>query len=396
MSFELQKIYKERKVNVTIEEIEKCIENTCSKHKISKTEVINVIIEYLKSNNYVGVIPGIWSKNAKNSSVKSFINNYLQDVKTFKHLNEPILRERLDDGSLRVCTFNVHFWYSPDKKFRFEEMMKVIDSIQADVVCLQEAVLPNDMKFGSKTESTNRWIVENMVERFDKMGYLYNMTCKTNNRNRIAPSSFYGNAIFSKYRIHDKRLDILDAKIQNRCYASAVIEGVTIVCVHLDVYDSSEKTRVDQIKKVISAFVPKAKNLIICGDFNAILEDDYTKKELEWLNQNNKGHPIRFETTEIIKKFGFRDAFEGGQMKYSVWTARRVDYQWYLGDEIKVKNANVYYTSVSDHFPLVVDYIVEDAFYDTSSGTSSDTSEETSSEYSISETPVKFEKKLIL
>lgn len=132
-------------------------------------------------------------------------------------------------------------------------------------------------------------------------------------------------------------------------------QKLNIISTHLDVFDSTGETREKQLKQLMSDISSLEGSIILCGDFNSLKKSDYISEELNWLSNNNKGKPLEFKLDPVIKENSFEEAFDDGNLKYSVWTGRRIDYVYYKGSIIPV-SSNVYYTNSSDHFPLVADF----------------------------------------
>lgn len=353
----LQQEYAARGRNVSAAGLDDCAASTAEKYGLTKDDILREVDHYLTTNNYVGVQPGAWSTYRRHTTRNQLVAEFHNDMGKFARLNDAITAPRTRDN-LRVCTFNVHFWSDVDEQFNFDRILSVIKNTQADVVCLQEAVLPTTMDANIPTRSdSGGWMIQNIIGQFEKAGYMYNTSCATDHTGRSSRGSFFGNVIFSKFPIESAKAGILDSDEQNRCFVSVTISNVTIACVHLDVFDDSGKTRVRQIKGMLSK-LEGVDNLIVCGDFNALYSSDYTSEEQEWLERNNQGNSVVYDECNLMAESGFVDAFAGQEMKYSVWSARRVDYQWIRGSHLNPVSSHVYYTTASDHLPLVVDYRV--------------------------------------
>ena len=329
---------------------------------ISDVEVLNQILYILIHNhinsNSINVYPGSWGKYSRNTSRIEFINQWKSDVTSLRSKNKYIADNR---SNLRICTFNVHFWKGIDNILKIDEMLEEIKLIDADVICLQESILPEGLKRSISTtkDGLRR---KTLMKEFEQLGYKYYTACQTNNKNHTGYDSFFGNIILSKFELSN--LDNITLYTvpngETRCFTKGTImynnSPVHILSVHLDVWDDTETVRDMQMKEIIK-FANKLKgNIVICGDFNALWRKDYTNNEWDWLDKNNKNVPLQNKVLPQLEQSGYKEAFGPGNIKYSAWTARRVDYVWYKGD-IKTSASNVYYTSVSDHFPLVVDFV---------------------------------------
>lgn len=358
----IQELYNKRGTQISQESVDDCIASAAEKLGISHDEVIQEITEYVENNNYVGFKPPVWKSSNKNTSRNTFILKWISNTDSFKDLNAKAVKKISKKPSLRVCSFNVHSWAYINGNFKFDDMLAVIQDIDADVVCLQEAILPNDMRSGSKAWSKDGWERKDLISKFEEIGYDQARKCSTNNVNHTYPGTFFGNAILSKHTIHqsgqaDLEKDAL--KGESRCYVYSTIKidgkQILIANVHLDVWDDTEKTRVNQIKQMIRELEKFNMPIILCGDLNSLKRSDYTDDEWQWIIDNNLNvKPKTLVTDELSQSYN--EAFDDGEFKYSVWTGRRVDYMWYRGENISVSKANVYYTDLSDHFPIFVDF----------------------------------------
>ncbi len=337
---------------------------------IKDDKILNEIFNILYSstttspilNNFIDSYPSLWKDNVNNTNRMTFLNSWIKDTKDLEYKNTDFNIKVKSIDHLRVCTFNVHFWLNPMGVFRYKEMLKVIGNIDADIVCLQEAILPKDVNNVKIHSDRDNWSIDNINDDFKKLGYKYTRACATNNTNHSSSDSFFGNIILSKIDLESTDSSILYHKNKNdetRCFSRVTVKYnnsiINIINVHLDVWDETENTRVEQVKELIKYSKNLSGSTIICGDFNALWRDDYTDDEWEWISKNNKDIPLQQKAVHLFDKAGYKESFAGGNMKYSVWTSRRVDYMWYNGD-ISPFNSNVYYTSESDHYPLVVDF----------------------------------------
>jgi len=270
--------------------------------------------------------PSVWSLQSNYKVTKNqYLNHYAQDVSLVTN----DLKKK-DTDHLRVCTYNVHGWTNYIGKPNLEKQIKIIKEIDADIIILEE--YENDPNI-SKYLDTYKY-----TANIDSQKYLYNV-------------------IYSKYpitKIEIKNLEFYRVA-RHAVKITITFKGVEIdiIGTHLDVFDSTEKTRIKQVQQILNMITNK--NTIIAGDFNAIKENDYTKNEMEWIAKNTLGE-CHVEATDLLQTV-LCDTF--GSLKYSVWTGRRVDYIWITKDcNIKVMNNQVYYSIESDHFPILTDLIL--------------------------------------
>jgi endonuclease/exonuclease/phosphatase family metal-dependent hydrolase len=126
----------------------------------------------------------------------------------------------------------------------------------------------------------------------------------------------------------------------------------------LDVFDDSGETRLKEIDEVIAYLDQNATGVptIVMGDFNSLKKDDYLDKEIEWLSLNNQNYPLDFQVVDRMESAGFHEVFGKGMFKYSVWSARRIDFIFIRNIDLsRIVSTGVMYTPASDHLPIFVD-----------------------------------------
>lgn len=140
-----------------------------------------------------------------------------------------------------------------------------------------------------------------------------------------------------------------------------------VVGIHLDVFDESGKTRVQQINQILDTItycenttsISKDKKLriIVTGDFNSLRKADYTDDE--WSEIVTTDRKRNVETIEdvipVLESNGFVDSFSAcdKRLNVSVWSACRVDFV--LGKNVQFTDSNVYQSVASDHHPVYAD-----------------------------------------
>jgi len=327
-----------RDLRITREKIEECLRYVAMTFRLDRDVVSKMIVDRLNKCNYKHVAPSAWFMQSP--SRKELVAAFITDVDRLIPLN---IFPRKRNGALRVMTYNVHYWTSLSNRLNFDDVKTIARIIDPDIMCLQEAVLPES---ALKTSSTNNDLAtsENFGDHdFLNFDFNFQDSCKTT-ASHAGDNAFFGNVTFSKAQSRSTLLPFVAAK-QDRCSIFSAIDGILIVNIHLDAFDETGKTRRKQLRSVLDN-VPSTGPVIILGDFNALNVRDYSLEEIKWLKQRND---IDFKTIELMFAAGFVDAFVG--CKYTVWSGRRVDYVFTRG--LKAV-PNVYYSAHSDHFPLFV------------------------------------------
>lgn len=335
------------------EKIKDCLEKVAAQYGENVQDVEVILSEYYSENNYFGEFPAVWTESSQNTGRNTYLKFWLTDSTKVRPLPK-----KKSPHSLRVCTFNVHFWFSAQNNFNMANIISDIDTISPDIVCLQEAVFPKNMA-KKIIHSPDGW-QENIVSIFELLGYSYYTGCETDNKNHSLGDSFFGNVIFSKYPISNGKSIKLGEYYQSRCAITVDVnfmgKNITVANLHLDVFDKTVKTREKMTLKILRKLSTIRNPLVLVGDFNSLWIRDYTNKEWKWLSRNNQNNPIESKIPGLLIKAGFKEAFGTGQMKSSAWTARRIDYIWYKNGIIPEKS-NILYTDSSDHYPLYSDFV---------------------------------------
>jgi endonuclease/exonuclease/phosphatase family metal-dependent hydrolase len=202
----------------------------------------------------------------------------------------------------RILSWNIHTGKGADGLIRENEMIDLINSIDPDIICLQEFIVPSHIR-------------DVLFEKY------YSITkC-------ITPENI-NNIILSKYSIHDSMcLQLSD----QRCCAKQVIEHklgkISIYNVHLSVGNPDD--RIDELKKLEETLVSDPNPKILIGDLNAPPND-----------------PIH----KILKNLKFKTKILGQTSIYG----KQVDYIY----TSKIPHTNQFKikSNLSDHFPIVLDF----------------------------------------
>lgn len=245
-------------------------------------------------------------------------------------------------NNLRIMTFNVHMWTSYNNKSNIKEVKDLISKSNPDIIGLCESLYR-----GQTTQ--------NFYDQHFAYGvYKYYACC--NERYGI-------NIILSKFPIifsHDVSLGKDPIKHINRHALFVTINvndnNLNIILTHLDVYDETEKTRLNQmnlIMKTIQKF--KFDNCIIMGDFNSLRKSDYSLNEWNEIVNLDSLRNVQTKTL-LIDYIESNNYVTHLNSNLSVWSMRRVDYIYVSKDyPFDVTTTFTMPTLISDHFPIVID-----------------------------------------
>jgi endonuclease/exonuclease/phosphatase family metal-dependent hydrolase len=311
-------------------------------------------------------ISSIWAINEGKCSRAEKLDAFIADCSTHKNLNSHIPVHQHGDGICRIATLNVHYWADPKNNGNFENIIKLIESINADVLILQE-VSWDETYFLKKT-------AQELQAIFTSLGYSKQHFCK-------AATLFgapFGNAIFSKYPlVPGKQVSLVKYNMifngEDRCYVGVAVQlpdakTIDVYATHLDVFDESGATRLSQIKKLVTDIDSEGdqRNILIGADFNENRQKDYQYEvsgKLAWdllvAEHKSRGiDPVPVAVSAHLESNGFSDCFSWAQIsapKFTVWTGTVVDFLYLKNWDLKIDGCYVWYDAASDHLPVIMD-----------------------------------------
>jgi endonuclease/exonuclease/phosphatase family metal-dependent hydrolase len=236
------------------------------------------------------------------------------DARRFAWKNDEIRATR--SGQVRIATWNVHQWKHPDGNWiSNEKVNRAISSINADILCLQE------------------FTDENLPSAIPDM-YPHKFVEYT-----VAGYNGFANAIFSKHPILDQHvIELPNGGIERRICLRASILGFNIYNAHLEVRGGSDgdihKYRRPQMRAILED-IANRNRVVLCGDFNVgtVAPED---AEFHSNIQMTSNKPPRMISSSIY----------GGLVDH-IYTS----FDLRLASEA----AAAYYSSLSDHYCLVLD-----------------------------------------
>jgi endonuclease/exonuclease/phosphatase family metal-dependent hydrolase len=254
---------------------------------------------------------------------------------------------------VRIATFNVHGWQTPDAKPNVDLVADLLAGCNADVVALNEVwhpFPPGDSNSGRRASKGNG-LPAALVVLAERLGMAYAFgavaPAETPGGDRIP----YGNAVLSRWPIvayATHRLPagsyavprgLLEARL-----SLAGGRNFTLYATHLD--HRSEPARLEQWAAAQTWLVrERGRAHAVVGDFNALAHSDYTEpgtlEALQAVHEERGWGPPVFDLTKRILSSGYVDAFaHRGQGAGATWPAhrpeRRVDYVFLPPETIAV------------------------------------------------------------
>lgn len=266
-------------------------------------------------------------------SVPQMIEEYEVLVSRLRHLNKRLHKKI--PGTFRLMTYNVHGWADARYSDNKSDIQELISLLAPDYVGLQEVISRED----------------------ELTGDIDHVALAPTNINR---GTISGNMCWSRSTINNVDLVLSKHKHGDRCFLFTQIE-VDQVPLIVGVIHCDYKSREDRFRDIqkISEYIEQYPNrpMILMGDFNAIQAEDYSYKRRQELLQDDR----RFSDFESIAYFHrltdntFTEVFEGKLCEFSVWSNRRVDYIFHRNLPWNKIRADIYYTDLSDHLPIIMD-----------------------------------------
>lgn len=187
-------------------------------------------------------------------------------------------------NALKILSYNIHKGFSATNlKFTLNEMKRAIQSVNIDLVFLQEIRGYHDKHI--KEILTTSQIDFLADQKWPYMAY---------GRNAVYPTGDHGNAILSKYPILlSKNIDISSNKLERRGMLHTQIDipgqptPIHAICLHLNLLEKGRELQISRLCDYISEKIPADQPIVIGGDFNdwrqrasAILNERLQLKEV--------------------------------------------------------------------------------------------------------------------
>lgn len=269
-----------------------------------------------------------------------FAQNYHTFVNQLITLNDKIKPHTSikKNNALRVMSFNVHKFSDAKRKPTATQMLEIFYTTNPDVLVFQEAELENPV-----------------VLELKKRGYIHTVF------GGIDSKSSFGNLLLSRYPLKRNSVHYFksndDIKMgRTRSFIKAELDlsafnkkNLVIYGTHLAIYtqvpgytkaniEPDNQIRLLEVKEIV-AMIQKEnaqKNVLLAGDFN----HDYSSTVEQYLNDHN-----------------FKDCFEtrGISHFFTSIYGHIVDFIKTKFIDLYASGCYVYFTTASDHLPLIMD-----------------------------------------
>lgn len=291
---------------------------------------------------------------------------FVEDCAAHGDDNHIIPAHARGDGLLRIVSFNVRLWTDVTSQDRFDETWGVIAELNPDILVLQEVALGERTAcIADKLRSlgfclSDDWI-QHQAYSFDAGAHRLTNLIATRMSIKASAKNFE----------HDA-LGYVRAEVRLASGMTVVVYGT-----HLDVSDGTENIRLREMHELLTCAVQdiqEKKQVIIAGDLNSIDMSGYDMinsqgvavRDLMTIQYRMYRGGTEEEVPQLIanmwKGAGFVDSFALVNQPGPLWTSwwgGRTDYILCSPQLKQMIHGNyVYYTSVSDHLPIIVDLIV--------------------------------------
>jgi endonuclease/exonuclease/phosphatase family metal-dependent hydrolase len=245
---------------------------------------------------------------------------------------------------VRLVTFNTHHGVGPDRRHDLPRLAKLLASVDADVICLQEV----DRHFGERSDDVDQAL---LLSRALGMQLAWGPAIDRP-RPGDDPPRQYGNALLSRLPILISDVHPLPGAGEPRIALRTLVEldggALWVTTTHLTTNSPDE--RAVQVAAVAALHTEPMETGVIVGDFNA----DPDAPELGVLRQRftDAWHLARARDDQARWRFWSR---EEGHTHPAGFPRRRIDQVW-VSPGVAVAGAHVLDAEgASDHLPLVVD-----------------------------------------
>lgn len=278
-----------------------------------------------------------WDEDAK-SEIKDKIINRLSDE----------FEEKKLDPSLIISTYNV--WgldrHTIDKRLPY--IIRMIDTLNSDIVCLQEVTQKVLEELENNEVLTKKYLFSETDDEIDW-------------KNRR-----HSTITLTKINPKDNRIVILSYLCLHKFVITACDFGnFVILNCHLEADKSHgdsncRSNMIDYIDKKITDLFPN-KSIIICGDFNFHLDGD----DDEWPEINHLNLLEMKDSWRIVNPHlpGFTKDSCANQLRWNVkqsYVRHRTDGIFYRGNNLKIIDINMFGTNPVDSAnPKIISKIID-------------------------------------
>lgn len=244
------------------------------------------------------------------------------------------------DRELRLATFNIRHGVGADRVLDLERIASVIEESGADVVCLQEV----DRHWGARSGFRDQpaWLAGRLGVDAE-----YGANVDLDPPAPGLPRRQYGMATLSVFpvlqSVHTLLVRSFGGEQRGLLTVTLDVDGRVLRVLNTHLEYGSQAERLRQAAAVADAVRSGRSSVVLLGDLNAGPSSAEVARVCEVV-------------TDSWALAGTGDGFTFDAVNPHV----RIDYVL-VGDGVSVRSAHVLPTHASDHWPVVVDAVLEDA-----------------------------------
>jgi endonuclease/exonuclease/phosphatase family metal-dependent hydrolase len=273
---------------------------------------------------------------------------------TKKKITKDEKRNVLDGTApIKIVSYNIHNgWYNEDESENtFPQMCTWLRKVNPDVVLFQEVTFREVSKAQFETQ------MKKMGLSFIAYGFAADLYGKEG-------GNFFGQATCSRIPFDTRptsqslKRDPVQNEGRNALFVTLRASGLTICNTHLDVWDRTGKTRLQQIKQIDDTL--NQFNLfpaLVCGDFNTQRRHDYTTAQ--WNALIKSKYELETLALDHVQSMGVKDVLDlvGKKSASSIPNLnRRIDFMFVFDpyNTLTVQAAEIdKNANFSDHYPVI-------------------------------------------
>jgi endonuclease/exonuclease/phosphatase family metal-dependent hydrolase len=207
----------------------------------------------------------------------------------------------LNPDIIRVATYNIHKGVQglgPARRLEIHNLVLAVESLDADVVCLQEVRRYNHRE----AKRFAHWPSQPQADYLAPLGY--EAVYQTN---AVTRHGEHGNALLSRWPVlSHQHEDMSDHRLEQRGLLHVTLNVhdriVHVLVVHLGLVKASRVRQVAQLQHFIQREIPVDAALLVAGDFNdwgRLVQDAFRRVDLHTWGVTVPTFPSRLPLAQL-------------------------------------------------------------------------------------------------
>jgi len=258
-------------------------------------------------------------------------------------------------AKVTLCTYNVHSFYDEEGRCRVEDISKLIQELELDVICLQECdgmhlkKLLKLLEQGPKAFNMVKWggcaIISSLPMEEVEIENRKSRSSQGRAEGLPGRRTFHPRFVTARIQVGEERV-------------------LAVTCIHLDhKLEPRRMNEVATIQENLAGLFKRGEAQVWTGDFNALTREDYT--DAGWarvaeVRARGSWEKPQTDVTNCVRTMGFLDCWAALGRPGPVSTCRfdtHIDYVYLssAAQEIwKCEEVLHHPSKASDHKPVVV------------------------------------------